>query len=332
MRLAPMRPRGRAAATRTLVELATLLALVSAPLVVDSFTLDRLGSLLLYALFAVSLDVLWGYGGLLNFGHAIFFGWAGYLFVFLTQHADGPRLPAALALLVAPLLTGAIGYLLGLFCFGSRHQMTGIYFSVITFGLAVTSTALVLAGGSFTGGQSGVLIEHQLSLGGAQVQYGTGFYLFALGVLVAGYGLARWFVGSRAGLVLKGIREDEGRVGFLGHDTTRVKRSTLAGSAVLAGVAGELFAVHAGIASPESTGIELSIMVCVWIMVGGTATLIGGVLGAIVLSSIELSLAGRLASTWPLIVAALLVGVVTFARGGVLGEIQARLRRGEVPA
>lgn len=325
-------PASAGANVRHVAEVATCATLALSPLFMGDFALDRLGSFLLYAIFAISVDLLWGYSGILTFGHAVFFGWSAYLFAFLTQHSGrGPHLPAVAALFAAPALMGVLGYALGWFSFGYRTSMRGVYFSVVSFGLAVTSTALALSAYSLTGGQSGVLLNYGLSVMGTSVEYGLPFYIFALVLLVLVYVGTRMFLASSKGLLLVGIRENEPRLTLYGHDVIRAKRWALAGSAALAGVAGELFEIHAGIVSTDSAGVDLSVLAVVWVLLGGQGTLIGGVIAAIVLNYLDASLAGALANTWLLIVGALLVLVVTFARGGLLGAADSILRRAESP-
>jgi branched-chain amino acid transport system permease protein len=315
------------AGVRSVAEVVTFAVLALVPFFVGSFELDRLGSFLLYAIFAISVDLLWGYSGILTFGHAVFFGWSAYLFAYLTQHEGGPHLPAGAALVIAPSLMGVLGYALGWFSFGHRTSMRGIYFSVVSFGLAVTSTALALSAGSFTGGQSGILLDYQLSFMGTALDYGLPFYVLSLCLLVVAYVATRLFLSSSKGLLLRGIRDNESRLALYGHDVVRFKRWALAASAALAGIAGVIFHIHAGIVSTESVGIDLSVLACVWVLLGGQGTLIGGVIAAIALNYLNSSLAGTFASTWLLIVGALLVLVVTFARGGLLGAARSLLQK-----
>jgi urea transport system permease protein len=146
-----------------------------------------------------------------------------------------------------------------------------------------------------------------------------GFYAFTAVLLVVVYLLLRRYVSSPAGLVLRGIGQNEDRVALLGYDVAAVKRRVLVMSSVIAGLAGALFYVHDGIVSPAAVGVELSTLVLLWVALGGRGTLVGPVVGAVGLSYLNTRLSGTFLDTWLLIVGLVLVAVITLFPAGLFG-------------
>ena len=296
--------------------------IVGLPLVSeDAFLADQIGKFYLYGIFALSVDLVWGFGGMFTFGHAAFFGWAGYVVGMLTVREAGllplpfwVALPAAIAA-VALLALG-----LGLFVFSGRLALRGVYFAVVTLAMAVLSERLANAGGDITGGQNGILFNSQLGVSDLfYFNRDYGFYAFTATLLVIVYLLLRRYVSSPSGLVLRGIGQNEDRVALLGYDVAAVKRRVLVISGAIAGLAGALFYVHDGIVSPAAVGVELSTLVLLWVALGGRGTLIGPVVGAVGLSYLNTRLSGTFLDTWLLIVGLVLVAVITLFPAGLFG-------------
>jgi urea ABC transporter permease protein UrtC len=317
---APAQGPGRS--TRRLAEIALLALLAALPLVTnDTFFIDRVGRYFLFAIFAISVDLIWGYGGLFTFGHAAFFGGGGYLVAMLTTRT-GWFLPVPfwialpLAVTAAALLALAMSY----FVFSGREALRGVEFAVVTLAVAVLAERLANAGGTVTGGQNGILMQTRLGIPGViSLHRGYGFYALTGLLLVAVYLGVRRFIRSRPGLVLRGIRDNEDRVDLLGYDVAQVKRRAFVLSGALAGLAGALFHVHEGIVSPGAVGVGSSTLVLLWVVLGGRGTLLGPVVGALLLPHLTASLSGTLLDTWLVIVGVILVAVIVLLPAGLLG-------------
>jgi ABC-type branched-subunit amino acid transport system permease subunit len=307
--------------SRRVIELVALGLLVVAPLVLgDGFAIDRLGRYLLLAVFAMTVDVVWGYGGMFTFGHAAFFGGAAYVVAMLTtQEYWVLPLPLWPAVAIGVLAAAVLAWAIGAFTFSGRFALRGVEFAVVTLAVSFLLERLMNAGGSVTGGQNGILFDVRLEIGPLDLQRRLPFYLLAAVILVSAYLGLRNFVTGRTGLVNLGIREDEDRVALLGYRVPAVKRGVLVLSAALAGLCGALYYVHEGIVSPAAVGVDASTLVLLWVVLGGRGTLIGPVVGAVVLNMLTASLSGTLLGTWLVVVGVVLVAVILFFPNGLFG-------------
>ena len=308
--------------SRRRVEAILLLALIAFPLVSgDTFLIDRLGRYFLLAAFAISVDLIWGYGGLFTFGHAAFFGGGGYIVGMLTTH-DAAFLPVPLwaALIGAVLAAALFALALSYFVFSGRGALRGVEFAVVTLAVAVVAERLTNAGGSVTGGQNGILMSSSLGVPGViSLQQGYGFYALAGLLLLATYVGVQRFLNSRSGLILRGIRENEDRIDLLGYDVPAIKRRAFVLSAAIAALAGAVFYVHEGIVSPSAVGVSASTLVLLWVVLGGRGTLIGPIVGAILLPHLTATLSGSLLDTWLVVVGVILVAVILVLPSGIFG-------------
>ena len=308
--------------SRRRVEALLLLAFIAFPLVSgDTFLIDRVGRYFLLAAFAVSVDLIWGYGGLFTFGHAAFFGGGGYIVGMLTTH-EAAFLPVPLwAALIAAVSAAALFALaLSYFVFSGRGALRGVEFAVVTLAVAVVAERLTNAGGSVTGGQNGILMSSTLGVPGViSLHQGYGFYALAGLLLLATYLGVQRFLGSRSGLILRGIRDNEDRIDLLGYDVPAVKRRAFVLSAAIAALAGGVYYVHEGIVSPSAVGVSASTLVLLWVVLGGRGTLIGPIVGAILLPYLTATLSGSLLDTWLVVVGVILVAVILVMPSGIFG-------------
>jgi ABC-type branched-subunit amino acid transport system permease subunit len=321
----PLPGRTGSAAThpgRRRVEAILLLALIAFPLVSDdAFVVDRVGRYLLLAAFAVSVDLIWGYGGMFTFGHAAFFGGGGYIVGVLTTH-DAGFLPIPLwaALIGAVGAAALFALALSYFVFSGRGALRGVEFAVVTLAVAVVAERLTNAGGTVTGGRNGILMSSSLGIPGViSLHQGYGFYALAGLILLATYVGVRLFLNSRSGLILRGIRENEDRIDLLGYDVPAIKRRAFILSAAIAALAGAVFYVHEGIVSPSAVGVGASTLVLLWVVLGGRGTLIGPIVGAILLPYLTATLSGSLLDTWLVVVGVILVAVILVLPSGIFG-------------
>jgi len=307
---------------RRLVEIALLVALLVLPIISsDRFLIDRFGRYFLFAIFALSVDLIWGYGGMFTFGHAAFFGGGGYIVGMLTTRSGWVLpVPFWMALVAAVATSALLAVALSYFVFSGKGALRGVEFAVVTLAVAVIAERLANAGGSVSGGQNGILMQSRLGIPGViSLHRGYGFYALTGLLLVATYVGLKWFLQTRSGLIIRGIRENEDRVDLLGYEVPLIKRRTFVLSGALAGMAGALFYVHEGIVSPTAVGVSASTLVLLWVVLGGRGTLLGPIIGAIILPHLTASLSGTLLDTWLVVVGVILVLVIVVFPSGIFG-------------
>ena len=283
--------------------------------------IDRFGRYFLFAIFALSVDLIWGYGGMFTFGHAAFFGGGGYIVGMLTTRSGWVLpVPFWMALVAAVATSALLAVALSYFVFSGKGALRGVEFAVVTLAVAVIAERLANAGGSVSGGQNGILMQSRLGIPGViSLHRGYGFYALTGLLLVATYVGLKWFLQTRSGLIIRGIRENEDRVDLLGYEVPLIKRRTFVLSGALAGMAGALFYVHEGIVSPTAVGVSASTLVLLWVVLGGRGTLLGPIIGAIILPHLTASLSGTLLDTWLVVVGVILVLVIVVFPSGIFG-------------
>jgi len=251
------------------------LVLVLAPLGLPPFAMTLLTEAVILGLFAMSLDLMFGYTRLVSFGHAAAYGFGAYACGWLLLHTGMPLLFAVFA---AGLLTGVMAIGVGWMC----TLATGVSFSMLTLALAQLLYAISFKWTSVTGGSDGLAgIPRTIGpFGFAALSSKAGFYYLALGCLVGGFLICSALVRSPFGAVLRGIRENEAKTTALGYNTRLYKIAVVAISYGLGGLAGALYAPFAGFANTELLFWLLSGQVLIMVIVGGAGTLIGPVLGA----------------------------------------------------
>ena len=249
------------------------LAVVGAVLLPRALYVVLALDILLYGLFAVSVDLLLGFGGLLSFGHAAFWGSAGYVAGLAAKEL---RLAFPLAALAGTLAAMAIAVPIGYLSIRRR----GIYFAMVTLAFAQMLFYIANEWRDVTGGENGLQGIPRLGFDGRSVGRSADFYTAALPLIFIGY-LAAWrIVHSPFGHVLVAIRDNEARAQALGYPTARYKLIAFVLSAGLAGLAGSLFAIGHGFASLENLHWSKSGEVVLMSVLGGIGTLWGSVLGA----------------------------------------------------
>lgn len=313
-----------------------------APLFLSEFRLNLIGKFLTFAIVAIGLDLIWGYGGMLSLGQGLFFGMGAYaMAMYLKLEAGGGRLPdfmvwsgmkelpafwqpfqspyfALAMVIIAPTLVAAI---LGYFVFRSRIQ--GVYFSIITQALTLIISVLLIGQQPYTGGTNGITNLSTIfgySLANQETQ--TALYLVTVIILGLVYLFARSFTRSRFGRLLVAVRDDEARVRFLGYDPAVLKTITFALSAAIAGIGGALFVPQVGIISPSSLEVLPSIMMVVWVAVGGRGTLVGAVVGALLVNTGQSLFSEQFPDIWQYFLGALFIGVVLLFPQGIIGGLR----------
>ena len=321
-----------------------LLLIFIAPLFLSGFRMGLLGRFLSLSIVALGIDLIWGYTGMLSLGHGIFFALGGYAFAMYLQLQPDVALPeffslygvselpwfwepfrsfpfTLLAIVFIPaLIAGALGYLV------FRNRIRGVYFSILT------QAALVVFFNFFNGQQELINGTNGLktstaqmfgqSVGGDGMQ--TAFYIVTVILLALTYGLCRWLTSGRFGRMLIAIRDDENRVRFSGYDPTAFKVVVFAVSGAIAGIAGALYTVQSGIVSPQYMDIAFSIEMVIWVAVGGRGTLVGAIIGALVVSWGRALLSERYPDIWLFFQGALFLIVVTVLPDGIVGWFRNR--------
>jgi urea transport system permease protein len=319
---------------------AVLLAVV--PWFLSDFHVSLLAKFLVFAIVAVSLDLVWGYAGILSIGHGVFFGLGAYAFgMYLKMEAAGSRLPdfmawsglselpwfwrpfadpavAIVMVLVAPMALAAIFSFLAF-----RSRLQGVYFSIVTQALALILSLLLVGQQPFTGGTNGLTnfsTVFGFPLASPDVQFGL--YYVALAGLVVAFVVATVLVRSRFGLLLVALRDNPNRARAFGYDPVAINVIVFTISAGLAGLAGAIFAPIVGIVSPAMVGVVPSIEMVIWVAVGGRGTLLGPVLGAILVNGAKSGLSESFPLIWQFFLGGMFIGSVVLFPDGVAGFIR----------
>ena len=306
-----------------LVTSAVWLALAALPMVLDEWGVSQFAQYMTYGIFAISLSFIWGQGGILCFGQAIFFGIGAYVMA-LTMLGKLPWVPQwqGFGFLLAVGGGGIVAYMLGKILFSGRG-LGGAYFAIVTL-CAAFIVEIAAQHWRYIGGFNGLFGVPPLSApwregvdaGLRPLETYYTVLLVALGVFV----ILSWMVRSPFGTVLASIRGDENRTRYFGYDVARYKLFAFAVAGAVAGLAGALFTVQFGFVSPTLCGFALSTEVLIWVAVGGRGVLLAAFLGAILVRSVENTLSDSLGHYWLLILGVLFVATVVIAPRGIFGR------------
>ncbi|MUZ72886.1 urea ABC transporter permease subunit UrtC [Agrobacterium vitis] len=337
--------------------LVPILSLATSPdsaLHMPTYLVALFGKYLTYAMLALALDLVWGFCGILSLGHGAFFALGGYAMGMYLMRQIGPRgtygdpilpdfmvflnwkeLPwfwhgfdmfwfAALMVLVAP---GLLAFVFGWFAFRSR--VNGVYLSIITQAMTYALLLAFFRNDMGFGGNNG-LTDFKDILGFNIQADGTRAALFSLSALFLAGSLllVSAIVRSKYGKVLVGIRDAESRTRFLGYRVENMKLFAFVVSAMMAGVAGALYVPQVGIINPGEFSPANSIEVVIWTAVGGRATLIGPIIGAVLVNGGKTVFTGLFPNAWLFALGGLFVAVTLFLPKGIVGTVtQSLLRR-----
>jgi branched-chain amino acid transport system permease protein len=311
-------PATRTVALPALIFLAFALVPPVAALLGERYLLDVAARMMVFAVAAVALDLLVGYAGLISFGHAAFVGLGAYAVGILSAHGIGDALISLPVAIVASML---FAWLTGIVCLRTK----GAYFIMITlaFGQMAYFIATSLA---LYGGDNGLTIAARSTVAGwPLLKNDRAFYYFTLLCLVATFLLCRTLVGSRFGRVLRGAKENPVRMATIGFTVRRFQLVAYVIAGGLGGFAGFLLANLTEFVSPAYMSWQQSGELIVMVILGGVGTLDGAVIGTVAYLLAEEWLSGW-TENWKVIFGPILVLVVLFARGGLIG-VAARIRR-----
>ena len=321
-----------------------LLLLIILPFILGEFQTALMAKLLLFGMLGISLDLVWGFTGILSFAHGVFFTLGGYAMAYYlklnlssTANTYGGELPdfmvwnglkelpwfiaplkffpiAAIATIAVP---AAFAYIIGWFIF--RSKVSGVYITIITLAIASALTTFFVSQQAFTGGTNGITDISRLSFFGTDIPL-IGLYYIILGfvtlVLIGSWLLTQ----SNFGLILRSIKENEQRISYLGYDVASFKIFIWTLSAGIAGLAGGLFVPLNRFISPVYLAVAFGTQVVIWVAIGGRGTLIGPIIAAILLGQVQ-NYAERITQDWQLIVGILLLVVVLFVPDGLMSLI-----------
>jgi len=298
---------------------AALLAL--APLALPLYAMTLLTEALILGLFAMSLDLMVGYTRLFSFGHAAAFGFGAYTSGWLLLHTE---LPMLFAVPLAALLAGVVAIGVAWVC----TQATGVSFSMLTLAFAQLLYAVAFKWTSITGGSDGLagIPRRPGPFGLAAFNTRTGFYFLVSIALAAAFAFCWALVRSPFGAVLRGIRENEAKTLALGYNTRLYKIAVVALAYGFGGLAGALYAPFAGFANTELVFWLFSGQVLIMVIVGGSGTLIGPILGAAFFLVVEHQLSNY-TEAWELFFGLIFIAFVIFAPEGIWGLLTARFGR-----
>jgi urea transport system permease protein len=337
------------AAIAIVVPLLNLFVPPTSPFHLSSYFVALFGKYICYALLALSIDLIWGYCGILSLGHGAFFALGGYAMGMYLMRQIGtrgvyahpvlpdfmvflnwPELPVywygfqyfPYALVMIVLVPGLLAFVFGWFAFRSR--VTGVYLSIITQALTFALMLGFFRNNFGFGGNNG-LTDFKDILGFNVQAQGTRAALFAISTLalMLGFLICRMVVASKLGKVLIAIRDAENRTRFLGYRAESYKLFVFTLSAGMAGVAGALYVPQVGIINPSEFSPANSIEAVIWVAVGGRGTLTGAILGAGVVNYAKTYFtSGPLAPYWLFMLGGLFIAVTLLLPRGIVGTAQ----------
>ena len=310
----------RARAGTLIATIGCVAILLVLPALLSSYYVELVTQMVIYALFAMSLDLLIGYTGLASLGHAAYFGVAAYATGLLALRLGWNVWLALPASLVVAALTAALFGLLAL-------RARGSYFLMITLALAQVLWGIASGWRELTGGDDGLPEVPRPDLGfGVSIVHTAPFYYFTL--LVAGIGMALLarIVASPFGHALRGIRESETRMRALGYNVWRYKYLAFVLSGMFAGLAGCLHVYFNRFVSPDTIHVVRSAEVLLMVILGGAGTLVGPAIGAALITLLQNLISGY-TERWVLILGVIYVAVALFAPRGLAGLVRDIRRR-----
>jgi urea transport system permease protein len=311
---------------------------------VSDFSINLWGKYFCYATVAVTVDLLWGYTGLLSLGQCLYFTLGGYMMGMYLMRMIGSlgqyhmpipdflvflgwtRLPTfwkpfasfPFALMMVVLLPGLLSFVFGFLAFRSRIR--GVYFSILTQALTYAACLLFFRNNILMGGNNGFtdfkyMLGYDLRLASTQ----RALYIVSAIFLLAVYLGFKWLTATKLGKVQRAIRDSENRVLFSGYAAANFKLFIFVVAGVIAGLAGALYVPQVGIINPSEMATDKSLEAIVWVAVGGRGTLVGPIVGAIFVNALKSYATEAYPDYWPIILGGMFLLVVLFLPRGLVG-------------
>ncbi len=327
------------------VPVANLLLPVDHPLHVPTYVVSLLGKYICFALLALSIDLVWGYCGILSLGHGAFFALGGYAMGMHLMREIGDRgvyanpiLPDFMvflnwkelpwfwygfdmfwfSMIMVLLVPGVLAFVFGWFAFRSR--VTGVYLSIITQALTFTLWLAFFQNDMGFGGNNGLTdFKDVLGFSLQSDETRAGLFVSSILALALCFLICRFVVTSKFGKILISVRDAESRTRFLGYRAESYKLFVFVLSAMIAGIAGALYVPQVGIINPSEFAPANSIEAVIWVAIGGRGTLVGAVIGAILVNAAKTWFTGALPELWLFALGGLFIAVTLFLPKGILG-------------
>jgi urea transport system permease protein len=305
-----------------LLRVAVLVLFALFPFTGNDYLTVQLTQYIVYGIFAMSLSFVWGYGGILCFGHAVFFGIGAYVMALITKGMipgfSGFLMSSWTGLLLSMVCVAFLAFILGYFLFYGR--LSGPYLGIVTLAISVIAER-VAVNWYYIGGFNGLTEIPALSFFGWEIRGIKPLFYFVLAVALGTYILCDWLTRSPFGTILAAIRDNETRAEFFGFNSANYKIVTFSIGASVAGLAGALFATVTEFVSPTILGFGFSTEVLIWVALGGKEVLIASFLGAVVVRMLEAFLSDILAYYWIMILGLFFVVCVMFFPKGIFGSL-----------
>ena len=317
------------------------LLLLLIPTFTSLYNMLVFGKIISYMIFALALDILWGYAGLMNLGFALFFGLGGYVlgiglscqaglpafmeFGGLTQIPllYKPLLNIPFAVLMGLLVPSLVAFILGLFIFYSKIK--GVFYNLITLALVALFELLLATKQMYTGGSSGIsgigFGLEKITFFGKAIGI-KGWYYIGFAALLLVYLLCRLLTKARFGSVIKSVRDNEARLQLLGYNPAVFKIAIFTIAAFFAGFAGMIYLPMTSFISIEAAGVSFSTTILVWLAIGGRGNLTGAMVGALLVSFLQSTLSDVFGNMWQLVLGVVLILIVYFLPKGIVGTLQ----------
>jgi len=311
---------------------------------ISDFSINVYGKYLCYAMLAISVDLLWGYTGLLSLGQALFFSLGGYMMGMYLMRMIGslgqyhepipdflvflgwsnlpyvwkPFSSFAFAMLMAVLLPGLLSGIFGYLAFRSRIR--GVYFSILTQALTYAACLLFFRNSLLMGGNNGFtdfkfILGHNLDSSATQ----RGLYICSGVALLLVYLFCKWLTTTKFGKIQRAIRDSENRVLFSGYSTANFKLFVFVLAALIASLGGLLYVPQVGIINPSEMEPARSLEAVMWVAVGGRGTLVGPILGAFLVNALKSWATRAYPDLWLLFLGGMFILVTLFMPKGVIG-------------
>ncbi|MDR1891707.1 MAG: urea ABC transporter permease subunit UrtC [Oscillospiraceae bacterium] len=327
-----------------------VMPLLMAAGVAESPLIIFLGKCVAFSIVAIGLDLIWGYTGILSLGHGLYFALGGYgMAMYLKlrathgaitefMHTGGlTALPAVwkpfqslpLTVLSVLIVPAGLAYIIGYFIF--KNRIKGVYFSIISQALTWAAYSVFIALSPYTNGNVGITEIGSLAgkiRGSANQGRLTLLFYVSLAILALIYATAAFLVRTKFGKLLIAIRDGENRTYFSGYRVSRYKTFIYVLSAAIAAVAGAIFVNFNGSITPSQMTIAFSVNMVIWVAIGGRGTIVGAVIGALLVNLCEYNLSsGGMIEVWQYIVGGIFCVTILFFKGGIMG-----LFREQIPA
>ena len=296
--------------TRALLVLAVVLALAFVPFWAPGYKTTLATEMLIFALLAMSVDIMEGYAGRTTLCHGALFGVSTYVLLYYVAEHGGATWAGILFGILASLAVAIIFALLAV-------RTAGVYFLLLTLALGMIVWGIALRWSTVTGGENGIRGRVRPEL----LSDPSSFYYFVLAVFLVVAALMWRFVNSPFGLTLKGIRESETRMRTLGYDVSLHLFIGFVVSGIFAGVAGTLYGFFNNFVSPASVSLNMSVTGLLMALIGGAGTLFGGFIGAVFIISLQVFVSDY-TERWSMVLGLMFIVTIIFAPDGIIGRLR----------